>query len=138
MHGAPSQAPRHSANSSVILPSAVVSPGFTSSLLTQAAEQLLAAAKHARNAAADPHALLAERVLGLAEEAVERHRVVNLGRVQLQQLGDLAIASGDTARSASCTMCSAGSVTACLSGYFGNSARMRSRNFVGQYWHCNS
>ena len=47
--------------------------------------------------------------------------------MQFEQLGDLRIAAGDTARNASCTMCSAGSVTACLFGYFGNSARMRFR-----------
>src|SRR5262245_20712161 len=38
------------------------------------------------------------------------------------------IASGGTARCASCTMCNAGNVTARSSGNFGNSARMRSRN----------
>ena len=68
-----------------------------------------------------------QRLIGLAEEAVERHRVEHFRRMQLEQLGNLPIASGDTARSASCTMCSAGSVTARLSGYFGNSARMRFR-----------
>ena len=79
-------------------------------------EQLLAAAQRATERAADPDPRPAERLV-LREEAVEAHRVVHLGRRELQQLGDLghrlrAARSAD----ARCTMCKAGSVTACLLG----------------------
>ena len=87
-HGAPSHMPRHSANSIVTLPSAVVSPGFTPSLLAKLDEQFFAAAEHAAHAAADPQPMLAERLALVAKEAVEAQRVVHFGRVQLQQLGD--------------------------------------------------
>ena len=90
MHGAPSHAPRHSAYSSDNLPSRRVVPRLHVQLARDSFEQqLLAAAQHAGNAPADPHAMLPQRVPFLAEELVERHRVVDLGRVQLEQLGDL-------------------------------------------------
>ena len=64
-----SHAPRHSANSSVTLPSEVVSPGCHIQPLTKPCQQFFAAAQHARNAAANPHPLLAQRIVGLAEES---------------------------------------------------------------------
>ena len=80
----------HSANSSVILPSAVVPPGLTSSFDTVVASSSSPPREHAGQAAADPQPRLAERVLLVAEEAVEAHRVVDFGRAEVEQVGDLA------------------------------------------------
>ena len=79
----------HSANSSVILPSAVVPP-VDVQLLAHVRQQFLAAAQRAGQAAADPEPRLAERVLLVAEEAVEGQRVVDLGGAEVEHLGDLA------------------------------------------------
>ena len=87
MHGAYSQAPRHSANSSVSLPSAVVSPGLHASFVAQVLEHFLAAAQGTTDRAADPGPHLAVRLV-LLEEAVERQRVLHLGRREFEQLGD--------------------------------------------------
>jgi hypothetical protein len=52
------------------------------------AEQLLTAAQHARDAAADPDPMPPQRTLRIAEKAVKRHRVRHLSRVQFQDLGN--------------------------------------------------
>ena len=110
------------------LPSAVVSPGFTSSRWHKLGQQFLAAAQHARNAAADPHALLAQRMLLLRGRSRRTTSCRRLRTDAVRAARQSPTSPPATpARYASCTMCSAGSVTARLSGYFGNSARIRSR-----------
>src|SRR5262249_56592189 len=58
-------------------------------LLAQVGQQFLAAAEGAGQAAAHPQARLAQRALLVAEEAVEAHRVVDLGGAEVQQVGDV-------------------------------------------------
>ncbi len=85
--GAKSQMPRHSANSTVSLPSGGRLAGLDPQPLAGVLEHLVAAAEHARERPADPDPHVADR--RLREEAVEAHRVVDLGRRDLEQLGDL-------------------------------------------------
>src|SRR5262249_32175504 len=51
---------------------------------------VVGAAQGTGEAAADPEARLAQRLLLVAEEAVEAHRVVDLRRAEVEQLGDVA------------------------------------------------
>ena len=89
----------------------------TCSLSHNVVQQFVAAAQRAGQAAADPQPRLAERVVFLAEEAVEGQRVVDLAPGCRSSMSAISrIASSGTQRSASWTMCSAGSVTACLLG----------------------
>ena len=58
-------------------------------LLAELSQYFLAAAQHARQAAADLQPIPAELVFRVAEEAVEAHRVVNFRRVLIEDFGDL-------------------------------------------------
>ena len=88
MHGACSQAPRHSPNSSVSLPSGVVSPGRMPNRCAHVLQDALSAAQGTADRTTDPSPRLAVWLI-LLEKPVEGQRVLNLGRRQLQQLGDL-------------------------------------------------
>src|SRR5262245_25807170 len=59
-------------------------------LLAKVAEQFVAAAKLAGEAAANPQSRLSQRVLLVLEEAIEAHGVVQFRGAQFEHLGDLA------------------------------------------------
>src|SRR5207244_4046957 len=63
--------------------------GLDSEPPAEMAKQLFAAAQLAREATANPQPRLAERGVLLVEELVEGHRVVDLSRTEVEQLGDL-------------------------------------------------
>ncbi len=80
-----SQAPRHSANSSVSLPSAVVSPGRHASLVAHVFQQFVGPAKRAGNRTANPSSHFAVRLV-LLEVAVEAQRVLHLRRSESEDI----------------------------------------------------
>ena len=51
-------------------------------------EQFFAATQHATDAAADPDPVFSELVFFVFEELIKRHRVVNFGGMQFEQLGN--------------------------------------------------
>ena len=64
--------------------------GLDVELRAQLVEELFAAAELTGQASAHPEPFLAERSVLLAEELVEGHGVVDLGRGEVQHVGDLA------------------------------------------------
>ncbi len=115
--GAPSHAPMHSANSSVILPSAVVSPHWHAELLLAVFDQLVAAAQHARQRRGRPTAASCRACRPRRGRTRRRSSCRGL-RPGAGRAGRRSRRSPRSARvrSSSCTRCSAGSVTACLLG----------------------
>ncbi len=111
MQGANSQAPRHSANSKRQLAVGRRAARADAGHVAHVVEHFLAAAQ-AQLIERQTQARVRPCGLSCGKQAVERERVLNLGRSQFEQLGNFDHGRSGTCRSRSLTMCKAGNVTA--------------------------